>query len=131
MTDIMMMLGMQYQFCLSTAAYQNLRHAVEYRWPAQERIGRAPARQFVGVGNETVELDGTIHPHFAGGLDQIKNMRAIAGDGVPLRLVDGRGFSWGRFCIERIEETQTVLMSNGDPLRIEFRLNLAAYGEDA
>lgn len=128
--SVMMMLGTEYMFALSTAAYQSLRRSAEYRWPAQERIGRRPARQYVGPGGETIELSGSIYPQFAGGLAQVRRMRTAAGQGLPLLLVDGRGQSWGRWCIERVEETHTVLDGNGDPRRIDFALTLGRYGED-
>lgn len=129
MTDVMMMLG-QYQFSIPTAAYQSLRRSAEYRWPAQERIGRRPALQFVGAGAETIELEGSIYPHYWGGLEQTQDMRDAAGDGIPLRLVDGRGFSWGLWAITAIDEQQSVFFENGDPRRIDFRMSLARYGED-
>lgn len=129
MTEIMLALG-PYRFAVDAAAYQSLSRSAEYRWPAQERIGRAPARQFVGKGGETVNLSGVIHPHYAGGLGQMERMRELAGQGLPLPLADGRGKIWGLWCIERIEETRTALFANGDPRKIEFSLQLAAYGED-
>ncbi len=119
-----------YRFALPSAAYQQLRRSVEYRWPQQQRIGRAPATQFVGVGTESLDLDGIIHPHFAGGLNQLDRMRNLAGQGTALMLSDGRGKIWGLWCIERIEETQTLFARNGDPYKIEFRLRLLRYGED-
>lgn len=126
-----MMLGTQYQFCLDTAAYQSLRRSAEYRWPSQERFGRLSARQFTGPGAESIDLDGTIYPHFRGGLGQMDSLRALAGNGQALLLVDGRGKSWGKWCIERVEETGTIFDGNGDPRRIDFRLTLGRYGEDA
>lgn len=130
MTETMLALG-PYRFAVDRAAYQSLSRSAEYRWPSQERIGRAPARQFVGRGSETVSLSGVIHPHYAGGLGQLDRMRELAGQGLPLQLTDGRGKVWGLWCIERIEETRTVFFANGDPQKIEFSLQLAAYGEDA
>lgn len=129
MTEIMMALG-TYRFALPSAAYQQLRRTAEYRWPSQERLGRRPARQFVGPGDERLELEGIIHPHFAGGLGQLDRMRELAGQGEPQMLSDGRGRVWGLWCIERIEETQTIFDRNGDPFKIEFRLALGRYGED-
>lgn len=129
MTETMMALG-PYRFSVNTSAYQSLRRNTEYRWPNQERIGRAPARQFVGQGVETVSLSGVLYPHHAGGLSQLERMRDLAGLGKPLQLTDGRGKIWGLWCIERIEETQSVFFANGDPQKIEFSLQLSAYGED-
>lgn len=129
MTEVMLALG-PYRFSLSSAAYESLRRTTEYRWPTQERFGRRPARQYTGPGDETVEIDGAIYPHYAGGLGQLERMREIAAQGEPHRLTDGRGKIWGQFCIERIEETQTVLFADGTPRKIEFRLSLGRYGED-
>ncbi|WP_035216178.1 phage tail protein [Desulfobulbus elongatus] len=126
--DIMMALG-TFRFGLSTAAYQQLRRSTAYRWPVQERLGRLPARQFVGPGDDTVEIDGVIYPTFAGGLAQLDHMRALAGTGEPQSLIDSRGWAWGRWCIERVEETRTEFGAGG-PLKIEFRVALGRYGED-
>ncbi len=130
MTETMMALG-AYRFAVDSSAYQQLVRSSQYRWPSQERVGRRPARQFVGRGEDTVTLSGVVHPHYAGGLGQIDRMREIAGQGLPLLLADGRGKIWGLWCIERIEETRSVFFANGDPRKIEFSLTLAHYGEDA
>lgn len=129
MTEIMMMLGM-YQFSVSTAAYESLRRNVDYRWPVQERIGRRPARQFVGIGDETIELSGVILPHYSGGLGQLDRMRELAGQGVALTLADGRGRIWGKYCITAVSETRTVFWPDGEPRRMEFSLSLGRYGEE-
>jgi uncharacterized protein len=128
MTEVMLKLG-DYNFALSTAAYQQLRRSTEYRWPVQERLGREPARQFVGKGNDKLDFEGVIYPEFKGGLNQLEQMRTAAGTGKPLRLVDAKGKSWGLWCIEHIEETQQVFFVNGVPRKIEFRLSLGSYGE--
>ena len=125
-----MMLGTEYMFSLSTAAYQSLRRSAAYRWPAQERVGRRPARQFVGPGDETITLDGTIYPHYLGGIGQIEHMREVAGRGEPLALVDGLGNNLGQWCIERVDETATIFEADGRPRRMDFNLGLARYGED-
>ena len=128
-TEHMMSLG-EYRFGLSTAAYQDLTHSTTYRWQAQERLGRMPARQYLGPGEETVSLSGVIHPHYRGGLGQVDRMRAEAGRGEPLDLSTGDGTIMGQWVVTRIEETRRVLDADGAPRRIEFRLDLARYGED-
>ena len=126
----MLALG-DFRFGLDTAAYQELVRATEYRWAATARVGRRPARQFVGVGEETVTLAGTIYPHYRGGLGQVAAMRAAAEQGEPLRLVTGAGAVMGLWVIHRVEETQRAHWADGSPRRQDFRLELAAYGEDA
>lgn len=128
--NIMMALG-NYRFGLPTAAYQQLQRTHTYRWPEQQRMGREPAMQFTGPGGETIELEGVIHPHYKGGLGQLDAMRAEAATGKPLLLVDGRGRQWGKYCIMEIRETQTLFAAGGVPLKQQFSMRLARYGEDA
>ena len=126
----MMALG-DYRFSLATAAYQELQRTTAYRWALQPRLGRRPSRQFVGAGDETISLGGTIYPHYRGGLGQLDAMRTEAGAGRPLQLVTGTGVVLGQWVIERVEETQRFFLDDGRPRSVEFRLELAAYGEDA
>lgn len=119
-----------YRFSLDTAAYQDLLRTTAYRWPLQQRLGRPPARQFVGVGDDRVTLSGTIYPHYRGGLGQIDEMRASAAAGEPLQLVTGAGRVLGAWVIETVEETQQLFLATGEPRRVAFRLELAAYGDD-
>ena len=130
MIDIMMVLG-AYFFSIDTAAYQDLVRTNEYRWPSQDRITRKPALQYVGPGHETICLNGVIYPEYKGGLYQMELLRAEAGLDVPQLLVDGTGLVWGKYVIERIEETKTVFFSDGTPRKIEFKLDLRRYGDDA
>jgi phage protein U len=125
---VMMALG-RYRFSLDTAAYQSLQRSTEYRWTPQARIGQPPGLQYLGPGDEGLELEGVIYPNFKGGLGQVEAMRREAGKGQPLQLTDGLGRAWGHYVITRIEETQTVFFANGQPRRIEFRLSLNRYGE--
>lgn len=129
MSETMMALG-GYRFSLTSAAYQELRRSNAYRWQAQERLQRLPAQQFVGPGSETLDLKGTIYPHYRGGTKQLDLMRAQAGLGEPLLLVDGLGFIWGRWVILQVDETQTVMLTNGLPRKLEFQLRLTRYAED-
>lgn len=128
--NIMMALG-GYRFGLPSAAYQQLQRTHTYRWAEQQRMGREPALQYTGPGNESLELEGVLYPHYKGGLDQLDAMRKEAGSGQPLLLVDGRGKLWGKYCILEIRETQTHFMEGGVPLKQQFSLRLSRYGEDA
>ena len=129
-SDYLMRLG-NYTFAMETAAYQQLQRTNTYRWQAQDRIGRQPAQQYLGLGEETITLEGVIYPHFRGGLRQLDAMRAEAGQGRPLMLTDGTGQVFSLWVIKAVEETRKVLAANGTPHRMDFRLSLARYGEDA
>lgn len=125
---VMLALG-DFRFSINTAAYQELTRSQSWRWPTVDRIGARPASQFVGPGEDSVNLSGKIYPHFKGGLGQIVAMRAQADRGVPLMLVDGRGLVWGKFVITELRETQGTFFSNGAPRCQDFDLTLQAYGE--
>lgn len=124
---VMLALG-EYRFGLSTAAYQELERTKAWRWQSVERIGVMPAMQYTGPGEETIELSGVVYPHFRGGLGQIESMRAEAGKGEPLMLVDGQGKVWGKYVVTQIREGQKTLFSNGVPRMQEFSLSLQSYG---
>ncbi|MDQ7091746.1 MAG: phage tail protein [Methylococcales bacterium] len=126
---ISMILG-SYIFSLHTAAYETLQRTTSYRWKAQERIGQRPAQQFLGIGSDEITLNGTILPDFAGGHSQIVRMKSSAEEGKPLMLVSGTGAILGKWCIVKIAETNSILLSNGVGRKIEFTMNLIRYGED-
>ncbi|MCP3941411.1 MAG: phage tail protein [Desulfobacteraceae bacterium] len=129
MTKIMMKLG-QYKFSLSTAAYQELKRTSPHRWSEQNRVGRRPALQYTGPGKETVELSGDIYTTYKGGTGQLDAMRKEASTGQPMILVDGLGKIWGKWCIEEVQETQTIFLPGGIPKKQTFNLRLSHYGED-
>ena len=119
-----------YRFSMDTAAYDKLRRENEYNWVSVKRLGSTPAQQFLGEGDETITLDGTIYPHFKGGLNQVTVMRSQAGAGEPYLLVDGRGKVWGKYVITRLSEDQSRHMSDGAPRKITFSMTLKRYGGD-
>ncbi|MEY9128351.1 phage tail protein [Bradyrhizobium yuanmingense] len=125
-STVLLALG-AYRFSINNAAYQKFDRTSAWRWPSTERIGMAPAPQYVGPGEDTITLDGVIYPHYRGGLRQVDQMRAQAGLGQPLPLVTGFGRYLGNYVIEKIREGQETLMSDGAPRRIEFTIELKAY----
>jgi uncharacterized protein len=119
---MMMCLG-QFVFSLSTLAYQDLQRQTSWRHGATSRIGARPALQFMGPGDDTITLPGTILPEFGQrtSLDEIHDM----GDtGEPFVLVDGAGRVYGLFVITDKSETLSYLDQLGRPKRIEFSITL-------
>lgn len=126
------MLGLgDFRFEIATAAYQSLQMSQSYRWPEQARLNREPALQFVGPDNAAIDLEGVIYPSFKGGLNQIERMHDLAGAGKTMQLVDGLGRIWGAWVIAEICDTRSTFTDDGQPRKIEFRLKLKAYGDDA
>lgn len=131
LTSLTMMALGTFRFGVNRASYQSLTRTARYRWAQVARAGRAPASQFLGPDVEELRLDGVIYPHFRGGLRQVEAMRAVAGLGEPMMLVDGLGWVLQRWCIVEVRETKTLFMADGAPRQIEFGLGLQSYGEDS
>ncbi|WP_269497200.1 phage tail protein [Castellaniella sp. S9] len=128
--EVLLILG-AFPFMVGTAAYQTIKRSHEYRWATQARLMRAPAKQFVGVGNEQIDLDGYLLPHYTGGGGSMDILRAQAARGEPMDLVDHFGLIYGQYVIEHIEETSSEVDVRGTPRRIDFRISISAYGPDA
>lgn len=127
--DVFMALG-DYRFSMTTAAYETLRRETKWRWPSQERLGRVPAKQYVGPGEDTITLEGVVYPHFRGGLEQVDAMRDEADKGEPLLLVDGLGYVYDYWVVTSLSETHARVWEKGVPLKQQFSIVLEYFGED-
>jgi phage protein U len=127
-SEVMMQLG-SFAFTIATAAFDSLKRSTAYNWASQSRFGKGPFRQYVGKGDDSITLDGTIFTERAG-LQQINNLRSLAGQEKPHVLVDQFGHNLGYWCIESIDETQTNFFADGSPRKQAFSMKLVAYGED-
>lgn len=119
-----------YLFNLDTAAFDELRRSTAFRWASQERLGRRPAQQGIGMGDEKITLKGVIFPGFKGGLKQLDTLRRIGGQLQPLTLTTGYGDVLGTWCLASIEEEQSALMQGGIPRKQGFTLEFVCYGDD-
>lgn len=127
--EVLLVLGW-FPFMVGTTAHQSITKSNEYRWAKQDRLVRAPARQFVGVGDSTVELAGYLLPHYTGGADSLNLLRKMAAMGEPMNLIDHFGAMHGRYVVEGINETGTELDIKGQPRHVSFTMTLSIYGED-
>lgn len=126
---MMMTLGM-FVFGLDTVAYQNLQRQTAWRHAAQSRIGRRPARQFLGQGEDTITLSGTLLPQFTGGQQSLDELREMADQGAAWPLIEGTGRYYGLFVVESMSERGSHHMRDGAAQRIEFDLVLQRVDED-
>ncbi|MBN3862089.1 phage tail protein [Pseudomonas frederiksbergensis] len=119
-----------YYFNLDTAAFDELRRSTEFRWASQERLGRRPAQQAVGIGEEKITLKGAIFPGFKGGIKQLDTLRSLGAQLKPLTLTTGYGDVLGTWCLKNVEEEQSALLQGGIPRKQAFTLEFARYGDD-
>jgi len=120
---MMMALGM-FTFGLPTIAYQELQRTTEWRHGSTSRIGTNPASQFLGRGEDTITLPGTLLPGLVGSPLSLDTLRLMADTGKAWPLVGGTGKIFGAWVITSISETQQIFFEDGTPRRYEFTINL-------
>jgi phage protein U len=135
MAIVLMQLG-GFRFSVPGLSYDRLHRRWEYRWEPMMRVGRRPSEQFMGPGEEMLDIRGIIYPHYAGGYNQLNVMRNYAQIGTPLGLAGvsgGIGIYYGPWCIRMIRDEQEYFHPNGDPRKVEFSISmdLVAYGPEA
>ena len=120
---MMLALG-TFVFSLRDLAYQQLQRSNSWRHASSERVGARAAHQYVGPGEETIELSGLVAPELTGNPASLTLLRTMADEGRPFALVAGTGVVHGSYLITSIEETDTLFFMDGTPRRIEFKLSL-------
>ncbi|NWN60657.1 phage tail protein [Pseudomonas allii] len=126
---MMMALGM-FVFSLHTAAYQELQRQTDWRHASNNRIGAAPARQFVGRGEDAITLPGILFPELTGTALSLDSLRLMANTGKAWPMVEGTGRIYGLWVIESLSETKTIFFPDGTARRIEFTLSLKRTDDD-
>lgn len=120
---MMMTLG-TFVFSLPTLAYQQLQRQMAWRHAASERITARPANQFLGPGEETIELTGLVAPDVTGTPASLDQLRSMADTGEPMPLVEGTGKVYGAYVVTAVNATHTRFFADGAPRRIDFALSL-------
>lgn len=128
-TSVMMALGL-FVFGLDTAPYQQLHRQSNWRHPSTSLVGKRPARQFLGPGDESITLSGTLYPEITGGKVSLAMLRYMAETGKAWPLLEGTGYFYGLFAIEDISETSSLFFPDGAARKIDFNLKLVRVDGD-
>ncbi len=127
--SVMMALGL-FVFGLDTAPYQQLQRQTSWRHPSSSRVGQRPARQYIGPGDDTVTLSGTLYPEITGGKVTLSMLRFMAETGKAWPLIEGTGDFYGFFVIEDLSETSSIFFADGAARKIDFSLKLTRVDDD-
>lgn len=112
MTTQLLQLG-EFQFSVSTAAYDELRRETEVRWQSIDVVGGLQHVQDTGW-SERITLTGTVYGVlFNAGVGQLDALRAEQARRVPLLLITGAGEVLGYYVILRVSETQSAPIAGG------------------
>ena len=119
----MMMIFGVFPFAIPTATYQQLVRKTAWRHVSNSRIGDMPAYQFVGRGEDTISLEGSIVPEFGSPMS-MSALRVMGDTGMSFPLIGGTGKVFGLYTLNDLQETQTYFFKDGTPSKIEFSLNI-------
>ena len=120
---MMLALGM-FVFERRTLPYQSMQHSKDYRWVSNDRVGKPPAYQFLGEGETSIQLAGTLYPAITGGRISLRAVELMADEGRAWPLIDGTGMIHGMYVIDKVTRTDSELFSDGAARKIEFSLSL-------
>ena len=120
---MLMSLG-QFVFQLQDLAYSELQRSTAWRHASNSRVGARPALQYVGQGDDTITLSGTLVPEIAGTLQSLVTLRDMADAGDAYAMVDGAGRIFGAWVIDRIEEGGSAFTPDGIARRTSFTIAL-------
>ncbi|KOO72258.1 phage tail protein [Stenotrophomonas maltophilia] len=127
----MMMTWGTFVFSLSTAAYSELQRQMTWRHASSERVGARAARQYVGPGDDTISLQGTIAGELVSDLQVLDKLRELGDQGRPQALVEGTGRVYGAYLLTSLSETRRELFNDGTPRLIDFQMQLERYDDGA
>lgn len=127
--SMMMALGL-FVFGLYTVPYQQLQRQVQWRHPSVSRVGRRPARQYVGPGDDTITLSGVLYPELTGGKISLAALEAMGDAGKSWPLIEGTGLFYGLFVLEEVSQTHSIFFADGAPRKIEFSMKLTRTDDE-
>lgn len=124
-----------FDFEVSTAAYQKYVATRGSRWPEQERLGRSPALQHVGLATAETMLEGVIYPGMAGKTggsvqEGLRKLRRLSMATEPFQLVTGTGDVCGFWAVTEVNDTRSYFLDDGQARKADFSIKLRFYGAD-
>ncbi len=120
---MMMTLGM-FVFEVKSLPYQQLQRSTQWRHSSQNRVGQRPAYQYVGPGEDTISLSGTLLPELTGGRMTLDDVRIMADEGKAWPLIEGSGRVYGFWSVRAVSETSSAFFQDGVPRKIDFTIDL-------
>ncbi|KFC12937.1 phage tail protein [Trabulsiella guamensis ATCC 49490] len=119
-----------FEFSVDNLAYSTLSRSAEWRWSAQELIGKRDQLQFTGKSTKTVNIEGEAYSGFGAGPEATEALFQQADLERPLLLVSGLGDIFGYWVVTSFTDTATSLLPGGGARRRSFRIEMKYYGEE-
>ncbi|WLI76960.1 phage tail protein [Kosakonia sp. H02] len=125
---MMLALGL-FVFMRQTLPFQNRNRTSAFNWKNNARVGKRAAYQYIGPGEETIDISGDLFPELTGGVLSLAAVRLMAEQGKAWPLIDGTGVIYGMYVISNVTENGTEFYSDGSPRKINFTLKLTRVDE--
>jgi len=127
----------EFQFNISTVAYNELNRVSRFRWASHDIVGGHQKLQATGKENDRIRLNGTFYPLLASqvggavGTQSLDALRELANQMLPHLLTAANGNSLGYWVLEELETTQSLFSGGaGVPQKQDFNIVLRWYGEN-
>ena len=131
----MLMQYADFQFDISTVAYNELNRVSSIRWATHDIVGSHQKLQAMGKDNDRIRLNGTFYPILAAqvggavGTNSLDALRELANQMQPHLLTAANGNSLGYWVLEELETNNTLFSSGqGVPQKQQFNIALRYYG---
>jgi len=124
-----------FQFQVSTLAYQELTRASSVRWVVHDIVSNNQRLQATGRNNDTIRLQGVFYPQFASevggavGTESIDHVRDLMNEQQPLLLTAATGDTLGYWVIETLDTGHSLFSpGQGVPRKQTFTIGLKWHG---
>jgi uncharacterized protein len=112
---------------------QKITEETTANWPAVERFGAGPARQWTGPGDATMSIEGLIFNEQFGGYAQYLAIKAVQASGEPVDMLGwgaGAGYALvlGPVCILKVTAAHEHIGLTGIGRKITFGVEVAKWG---
>jgi uncharacterized protein len=120
-------------FELLPLTLQRIEEETTANWPAIERFGAGPARQFTGPGDAAMKIEGLFFNEEFGGYGEYLALKATQQLGEPVDLVGwGAGaayaFVMGAVVILKVSATHEHIGMDGIGRKTAFSVDVAKFG---
>lgn len=111
-------------FNADSLLFEQIERSRTWRHARTDRFGARAAAQYLGPGDDTITLSGTLVPELLGRFTAIETLADMAGTGDAFPLADGGGNLLGNFTIEDLQERKSNLIDTGQARMTEFTVQL-------
>ncbi|EEG5496582.1 phage tail protein, partial [Salmonella enterica] len=84
---------------------------------------------FLGEGETSIQLAGTLYPAITGGHISLLAVELMADEGRAWPLIEGTGKILGMYIIDKVSTTHAEFFSDGAARKIDFTLSLKRVDE--